>query len=192
MQAMEENTPRLIILAAPSGAGKTTLCEKVLQKYPQVALSVSTTTRAKRDYENDAEHYYFVSNAVFDAKIQKGAFAEWAEVHGNRYGTDKEIIQQHLEQGRHVLFDIDVKGAMNLRRRYGKRALLVFVRPPSMEELRLRLEKRAGDSHSAIRTRLKNALNEIGWASRFDHQIVNDDLDQAFIELESILKRECL
>ncbi len=183
---------RLIIIAAPSGAGKTTLCERLVQEFPQIQLSISTTTRPIRPYETEGVHYHFVDNAVFDRKIQKGDFAEWAKVHGNRYGSDKKVIEKALESGKHVLFDIDVQGAMNLRAQYPNRTLLVFIEPPSLEILEERLRNRKGDSPQSIETRLKNAYNELQWSRKFDYQIVNDDLEKAYRRLREIVESECL
>jgi guanylate kinase len=184
--------PRLIVLSAPSGAGKSTLCERLIRDYPQIALSISTTTRPKREYEQDGVHYHFVTREAFDQQVADGAFAEWAEVHNNRYGTALSTIDNFLKKGKHVLFDIDVQGAMNLRKRYGARTLLVFVHPPSMEELKQRLMKRKSESTQTIETRLRNAENEVRWSGKFDHQITNDHLDRAYQELTQIIQKECL
>lgn len=190
-KARTETHPRLIVLSAPSGAGKSTLCERLIKQFPKIALSISTTTRKRREYEKNGVHYHFVSPEDFEKKIQKGDFAEWAEVHGNRYGTAVSTIEGFLDQGRHVLFDIDVQGAMNLKKRYGERTLLIFILPPSMEELKTRLTKRNETSQS-IETRLKNAYNEVRWSAKFDHQITNDDLERAYEELKQIIQKECL
>lgn len=184
--------PRLIVLSAPSGAGKSTICQRLVAEFPQIQLSISTTTRPRRPAETDGVHYHFVSQQTFEQKIAKNDFAEWAEVHGNRYGTAVATIEDFLKQGKHVLFDIDVQGAMNLRKRYGKRTLLVFILPPSMEELRSRLEGRKSDAPAVIEKRMKNAYNEVGWSEKFDHQITNDNLERAYAELVQILRKECL
>ncbi|MBY0369617.1 guanylate kinase [bacterium] len=184
--------PRLLIIAAPSGAGKTTLCERLVRENPKIQLSISTTTRAQRPYEQPGVHYHFVSPEAFQKKIDAGDFAEWAEVHGRRYGTDRKVIDQALTAGKHVLFDIDVQGAMNLRKLYGNRTVLVFINPPSLEILEERLRNRKGDSAASIETRLRNAYNELAWKDKFDHQIVNDDLERAYSDLLRIVKKECL
>jgi guanylate kinase len=183
---------RLIVLSAPSGAGKSTICQRLIAEFPQIRLSISTTTRPQRPAETDGVHYHFVSPEIFEQKILHNDFAEWAEVHGNRYGTAVATIEGFLKQGKHVLFDIDVQGAMNLRKRYGKRTLLVFILPPSMEELRSRLEGRKSDSPAVIEKRMKNAYSELGWSQKFDYQITNDHLERAYAELVQILRKECL
>lgn len=187
----EKKQPRLIILAAPSAAGKTTLCEKLLRDFSNIQLSISTTTRPIRPMEKDGVHYFFVTPPVFQQKIQSGEFAEYATVHDNLYGTSKRTIEGFLAHGRHVLFDIDVQGAMNLKRQYPEQALLIFVHPPSMEELEKRLRARKGDSPEAIEKRLRNAYSELAWSQKFDYQIVNDDLDRAYQELKEVIQREC-
>lgn len=183
---------RLIIISAPSGAGKTTLCDMLLKDFPQIMLSISATTRPKRPYEADSVHYFFLKAEDFQRKIDNHQFAEWAKVHGHLYGTPKTAIDQWLQQGRHVLFDIDVQGAMSLLKSYGEKVLLVFIKPPSMEVLQKRLIDRKGDSAPSIEKRLENAYNEIEWSKSFDYQITNDHLDKAYQELKEIIKKECL
>jgi guanylate kinase len=185
--------PRLIVISAPSGAGKTTLCERLMAEFgDRITLSISTTTRAIRPYEQEGVHYFFVTPEEFRAKIDRGEFAEWAEVHKNLYGTARKTIENCLTAGKHVLFDIDVQGAMSLRSQYGERVLLIFIHPPSLEVLQERLSKRKDGSSTSIETRLRNAYNELEWSRKFDHQITNDDLERAYRELKEIVKRECL
>ncbi len=184
--------PRLLIVSAPSGAGKTTLCERVIKEHPRVALSVSTTTRPIRPYEKEGVHYHFVERSVFEQKVARGDFAEWAEVHGKLYGSDRSVIDRALSEGKHLLFDIDVQGALALRKLYGARTLLIFIEPPSFETLAGRLRARKSDSPEVIEMRLKNAYDELQWSRNFDYQIVNDDLENAYQELRAIIERECL
>lgn len=184
--------PRLIVISAPSGAGKTTLCEMLLKEYPQIALSISATTRKARPFEKDGLHYFFVDEAEFQRKVERGEFAEWAEVHGRRYGTLKTTIERHLAEGKHILFDIDVQGAMSLKTLYPERALLIFIHPPSLETLKERLVQRKGDSAGSIETRLQNAYAELGWSKKFDYEITNDELQVAYSMLRTIVARECL
>lgn len=183
--------PRLIIISAPSGAGKTTLCELLLRDFPQIQQSISTTTRPQRTHETHGQHYFFISQKEFESKRNQNEFAEWAEVHGNLYGTSKKTIESLLAQGKHVLFAIDVQGALALKNLYPERALLVFIHPPSMEELHSRLMKRQGDTAEAIEKRLKNAYTEVSWSQKFDYQIINDQLDKAYSQLKSIIQKEC-
>lgn len=183
--------PRLIVISAPSGGGKTTLCRMLLEKFPTIVRSVSTTTRPKRPKEVDGVSYHFVTPTRFQEKIDAGDFAEWAEVHGNRYGISKKTIDDALAKGKHVLFDIDYQGALSLRKAYGERTLLLFILPPDMETLEKRLRERGSDPTHSIETRLQNAYNELGWSEKFDHRLVNDDLNQTFQELSRIVQKEC-
>ena len=183
--------PRLIILAAPSGGGKTTLCEMLIKEFPQIGLSLSTTTRPRRPTEEEGVHYHFVDEVQFTKMIEASDFAEWAKVHNNLYGTPRSEIEKGLKAGKNILFDIDVQGAMSLRKLYGSQALLLFVLPPSMEVLEARLRARKGDSAQAIETRLQNAYNELEWSKSFDHRIVNDELSRAYRELKEIVTKEC-
>lgn len=183
--------PKLIVLSAPSGAGKTTLCELLLKEFSTIALSISTTTRTRRDYEKEGIHYFFVSPETFQKKIDAGEFAEWAQVHSNRYGTSKAMIGGLFAQGKHVLFDIDVQGAMSLKKLYPDRCVLIFIHPPSMQILEERLRARASDSAASIEKRLQNAYNEVAWSQSFQYEIVNDDLQKAYKTLREIVKKEC-
>ncbi|MEZ4750557.1 MAG: guanylate kinase [Bdellovibrionota bacterium] len=183
--------PRLIVISAPSGAGKTTLCKMLLQEFPQITLSISATTRPQRPKEVNGSDYLFLSEAQFEGMRAQGEFAEWARVHKNLYGTPKKNIDEALSAGKHVLFDIDIQGAESLRKLYPNRVLLVFIHPPSMGELAKRLKDRSSDSSEAIETRLQNAYDEVEWSRSFDYQITNDDLDRAYQELKRIFLKEC-
>ncbi len=182
---------RLIILAAPSGGGKTTLCELLLKEFPSISLSVSTTTRPKRPNEVDGTHYHFVSEAEFERKIDLHDFAEWAFVHQNRYGTSLSTIQEQFKLGHHILFDIDVQGAKSLKQLYPEQSLLIFILPPSLEELERRLRARRGDSEEAIQKRLDNARVEISQCDWFDYQITNENLQTTYAELKEVVRKEC-
>lgn len=184
--------PRLVVISAPSGAGKTTLSSMLLKEFPQLKRSVSTTTRPIRPNEIEGTHYHFVDDLTFQDKIHKNQFAEWALVHGKRYGTTRATVESLLNQGYHPVFDIDVQGAMNLKALYGDRVLLIFIHPPSMEALKERLIQRKGDSAESIENRLKNAYIEIQWSQKYDYQIINDNLETAFQKLKKIIQQECL
>lgn len=183
-----QHTPRLIVLSAPSGAGKTTLCQRLLAQHPdQLILSVSTTTRLPRGTEREGVEYFFVTPGEFQARIKKGEFAEWAEVHGNRYGTSKSFLQSAFDQGKSVLLDIDVQGAESLRKAYPDQSILFFISPPSLQELEFRLRARGTDTEESIQMRMANARAEMERLSLFDHVITNDDLERAYEELTRLL-----
>lgn len=145
-----------------------------------------------RPNERPGIDYYFVTSEEFERKLERGDFVEWAEVHGNRYGTEKAVVDKALRKNSHLLFSIDVQGAMNLKKLYGDRVLLIFIHPPSMEELKKRLLARNEDSSSTIERRLQHAYNELAWSKRFAHQITNDNLNRAYEELRDLVVKECL
>lgn len=178
---------RLIIIAAPSGTGKTTVIRRFLGSHPQMTHSVSCTTRPIRPGEVDGRDYHFWDDAAFRAGIDGGRFAEWAEVHDHFYGTPREPLERWLAEGRDVLLDVDVVGSLNLKREFGERAIAIFLVPPSMEELKRRLSLRGTDSPEVQALRLKNAIAEMDRRDDFDHQVVNDDLDRACEEIEGII-----
>jgi guanylate kinase len=182
----------VLILASPSGAGKSTLSRLLIQKEPQIGLSISVTTRAKRPSEVDGIHYHFVSESRFKSMRDSGELLEWAEVHGNFYGTPREPVEKALAEGRDMLFDIDWQGTVQVKDKMGDDVVAVFVLPPSMAELEQRLHRRAEDAADVIARRLKNARDEIAEWQRFDYVIVNDDLDRAFRDIEAILHAERL
>ena len=176
---------RIFIVSAPSGAGKTTLCHAVLKRFPEMVYSISATTRAPRENEKDGVDYYFLSVDAFKKKIDQDALAEWAEVHGNFYGTLRETIEKNIFQGKDVLLDVDVKGAAQIQTRYDD-CVLIFIMPPSLSVLRERLGVRATDSSTDIEKRMKNAEEEMAMRNMYHHVIVNDRLETArnmFIEL---------
>ena len=184
--------PLFIILSAPSGAGKSTLVDLILQEYPDIGYSVSCTTREPRIGEEDGIDYHFLSRERFETLLAENAFLEHAEVHGNYYGTLKAPIEEILEEGNSVILDIDVAGAAKVRSYVASlppdapmRAgyMDVFIMPPSMEELRERLEKRGTDSQETIEKRLKNADGEMARAGEYMYRIVNDELDTAYRRL---------
>lgn len=181
---------KMIIFSAPSGAGKTTLVRHLLeQEELELAFSISATSRAARGAEVDGKDYYFLSNDDFNTKIEKGAFLEWEEVYaGTKYGTLRSEIERLWDLGKNVIFDIDVVGGLNLKSLYGDRALAVFVMPPDEVELEKRLRGRGTDSEDKIRQRMAKARKEIGRSDRFDHIILNRDLDKAKTEAKSLVK----
>ena len=180
----------LLIISSPSGAGKTTLCGRLRQEFPQLAFSVSHTTRRPRAGEQDGREYHFLDVARFRTMVGAGAFAEWAEVHGNYYGTsfrEIELARDHKAQG--VLFDIDYQGARQIRAKVPE-AITVFILPPSMEELERRLRSRASDDEGTVQRRLSKAKLEIENYGLFDYLVVNDDLERAYDRLRSVVLGE--
>jgi guanylate kinase len=182
----------MLILSSPSGAGKSTLTRAMLEKIPGLTLSISVTTRPRRGSEIDGVHYRFISRRDFDVMAQRGDMLEWAEVHGNCYGTPRQPVEEALARGEDVLFDIDWQGAAQVRASVAEDVVSVFVLPPSAGELRARLERRAEDAPEVIARRLRNAAVEIGHWAEYDYVVVNDDLDHCFNEIRSILEAERL
>jgi guanylate kinase len=182
----------MLVVSSPSGAGKTTLTRNLLEQEENVSLSVSVTTRARRASEIDGVHYHFISKRQFEVLRDTGGLLEWAEVHGNLYGTPKEAVETALSEGRDVLFDIDWQGTLQLYEKMRKDVVSVFVLPPSAEELKARLERRAEDNAEVIARRLRNAADEIPHWNEYDYVLVNRDLDKSFARLRSILTAERL
>lgn len=177
------------VISAPSGAGKTSLCKEIIDIFPELRQSVSYTTRPARAGEVHGIDYYFVSPETFDRMIADGAFAEWAEVHGNRYGTAIETLQTSRAMGNDLLLDIDCQGARQIKEKYGE-GVFIFILPPSIDELKRRLLGRNTDSPETIEQRIRNAEGEIREASWYDYLIVNDDFQKALVELKSIILAE--
>ncbi len=175
---------RLIVFTGPSGVGKGTLLQQLLRRHPDLHLSISATTRAPRQGETDGVHYYFLSRKQFEQWVEQGEFLEWAEFAGNCYGTPRRPLVEQVEQGRTAILEIELEGARQVRRTYPE-ARQIFVLPPSIEELERRIRDRGTDSEEAIGKRLTRAREEIAAAGEFDVQIVNDDLDQALMDLEA-------
>ncbi len=182
----------LFVLSAPSGAGKTTIAHAVMAALPELRFSISATTRTRRPREVDGRDYFFLDREEFERRIASGDLVEWEEVFGNLYGTLASEVDRALVQGEHMLFDVDVKGALSLKSRYGDRAVLIFIHPPSMDVLRQRLEHRGTDSEAVILRRLDRAAWEIAQADRFDHQVINDDLHRSIPAVISIVERHSL
>ncbi|WP_349369756.1 guanylate kinase [Salinarimonas sp.] len=180
----------MLIIASPSGAGKSTLARLLLQTDKDITMSVSVTTRQRRASEVDGVHYRFITVRDFELMRERGELLEHAEVHGNFYGTPRAPVEQALEDGRDVLFDIDVQGTLQLYETMRPDVASVFILPPSIAELEKRLARRAEDDHATIRRRLKTALGEIARWRDYDYVLVNDDLERTFHDLEAILKAE--
>jgi len=190
---MKRRKGSLFVISAPSGAGKTTLCKKLCESEPLIRHSVSYTTRAPRPGEINDVHYTFVDKGAFQAMIADGEFVEWAEVHGNYYGTSKKRIEELADAGMDVVLDIDVQGARRLKRDLSSAwggCVCIFILPPSMEVLRKRLVERMSDPDEVIGIRLRNAIMEIREYKNYDYVIVNDIMEDAFKELMSIFVAE--
>jgi guanylate kinase len=179
----------LFVVSAPSGAGKTTLCREARLQLPDLAYSVSCTTRAPRPGEIDGTDFHFVGQAEFRALRDEGKLAEWAEVHGNLYGTRADVLHEALGTGRDILLDIDTQGAGQLRQRFPE-AVLVFIVAPSMAELEQRLRERRSDADSEIERRLRRAREEIALWRRYDYLVVNRELKEASEQLIAIIVAE--
>ena len=177
---------RLFILSAPSGAGKTTLCKAILKRFPELIYSISHTTRTPRKDEQNGVDYFFISKDEFEKNIHAGKWLEWANVHGNYYGTSLEFIERNLAEGRNILLDIDVAGTKQILSRLPQ-SITIFVLPPSISALRQRLETRGADSQETIAKRLKNAEDEIAQKNIYSHHIVNDSLAEAVDRLSDII-----
>lgn len=175
----------LFVVTGPSGSGKSTIVHHVLSDLRNVQFSVSHTTRPKRNSEEDGREYYFVSDKEFERMIARKRFVEWAVVHGHYYGTSKKEVEDKRER-KDVILDVDVQGAAQIRKKY-KKAVFVFVLPPRFQELKRRLEERGADSPAVIRQRLRDAKKEIREYVHFGYIVVNDRLDKAVLELESII-----
>ncbi|MEE8335103.1 MAG: guanylate kinase [Candidatus Neomarinimicrobiota bacterium] len=181
----------LIIISAPSGSGKTTVCRALQKRDPQVHFSVSFTTRAKRSNEIEGVDYYFIENDEFKIRIENNEFAEWEKIHGNfYYGTLANTLIRTIAEKKILLLELDVKGAMSIKKLYPDNTLTIFVVPPSMEELRTRLRNRGADSEERIAKRLARLIDEMDYKKYFDHSVVNLKVDDAVAEIFEILTKE--
>lgn len=186
------NTGKLIIFSAPSGSGKSTLVNYLMEQHPefQLAFSISCTSRAPRGKEQNGVEYFFLSPEEFKKKIANDEFLEYEEVYEDRfYGTLKSQVEAQSQAGQNVVFDVDVKGGVNIKRHYGSRALSVFIQPPSVEELRNRLVGRATDAPEVIEQRLNRAEYELSFADKFDRIVINDDLEKAKVDVYNVIKQ---
>lgn len=181
----------LFVVAAPSGAGKSSLVKALKAQDDQIQPSVSHTTRPARGQEQDGREYFFVSDATFDQMVLDNQFVEWAHVHGRRYGTSREAIESRISAGGDVVLEIDFQGALQIKRLFAN-AVLVFILPPSWEELRARLERRGEDSAEVIALRLENAATEMAQAQEFDFVIINELFETALNDLKAIVHAQRL
>jgi guanylate kinase len=177
----------LYVIAAPSGAGKSSLVKALMAQDPQLELSVSHTTRAPRGQEQHGREYFFVPHDVFDRMVADNAFVEWAHVHSNRYGTSRQAIQDKISSGADIILEIDFQGALQIKQLFPQ-AVTVFILPPSWPELEARLRRRGEDSEEVIALRLKNAATEMAQAKNFDFVIINDSFERALGDLQAIVR----
>ncbi|MDX2083068.1 MAG: guanylate kinase [Rickettsiales bacterium] len=181
--------PFLIIISSPSGAGKSTLCRMIIQNDPLIKLSISVTTRQKRPQEIEGQHYHFIDKNRFEKMMQENQLLEHAEVFGNQYGTPKKLVDDELRNGSCVLFDIDWQGARQIKQSFDRDAVVsIFVLPPSLQELERRLRGRAQDQEIIVQNRMKKARDEISHFSEYDFILINDDLNNTYNKLRSIIE----
>ena len=179
----------LLVISGPSGTGKGTLIERLMKEDPTLVFSVSATTRAPRPGEIDGVHYHFVTNERYDELVAENAFVEYANVHGNRYGTLRSEVYERLERGENVVLDIDVQGALNVIASE-KEKVSIFILPPSMQELRSRLTGRGTESAEDVERRLHNAVWEISQKDKYEYKVINDDLESCLRTLQAIIQAE--
>ncbi len=182
----------MLVISSPSGAGKSTIARTLMDRDQHISLSVSVTTRPRRQSEIEGVHYHFVSQREFERLRDSDSLLEWAEVHGNYYGTPREAVETAMGEGRDMLFDIDCQGAQQLQEKMSADVVSIFILPPTMAELQSRLHRRAEDTEEVIQTRLNNSRAEIAHWREYDYVIVNDDLNSAFDAVQSIVKAERL
>lgn len=180
---------RMIVICAPSGTGKSTLLNRLKNEYPDLEWSVSCTTRPARAGEVNGKDYHFIEVADFLSQIEENSFIEWAKVHSNYYGTSKRFVDEGLKQGRKMLFDLDVQGADAMKKIYGREAHVIFIEPPSVEELEKRLRVRNTDTDKVILERIENARKELKRKHDYDYLIMNDDVEGAYTKLKAIVER---
>jgi len=184
-------TPFLVVISGPSGVGKSTVVDRVLKHVPNFVSSVSVTTRSPRGAERDGVDYFFVTPDEFERRREAGELLEWAEVHGNLYGTPAAFVAQKLSQGVNVILEIDVQGGMSVKDRYPE-AVLIFLLPPDLQTLKGRLDGRATDGEAIIRRRLENAKRELEYFNRYDYVVINDDVDRCAEDCLAIIRAESL
>ncbi|HVO75703.1 MAG TPA: guanylate kinase [Ignavibacteriaceae bacterium] len=177
----------IIVISAPSGTGKTTIIKNILKDFPSLVFSVSATTRRKRDNEADGIDYFFLSDEEFKKKIDRNEFIEWEEVYGYRYGTLKSFIEENISKGKPVILELEVKGALSIKKIY-KDAFLIFISPPNFEELVNRLKKRQTESYEELNKRIERAKMELSMMNKFDYFVENKDLSKAVSEVKSLIK----
>jgi len=182
---MTKEQGKVIVIVAPSGTGKSTLISRIKKCFPEIRESISFTTRARRPAEIDGEHYHFITESEFKQKIQAEEFLEWAMVHGDYKGTSKDFVKSQIQTGSSILFDLDVQGADAIKNYFGNLAQVIFICPPSFEELEKRLRERKTESEEKIKIRLANAKRELARKEDYDYLVINDEIEKAFLDLKN-------
>lgn len=188
MTDIDKKIGLLVVISGPSGAGKGTICKELIES-GEFWLSVSATTRSPRNGEEEGKNYYFLEKANFLSKIKQGDFLEYAEVYGNYYGTPKSKVIEKLEEGKDVILEIDIQGALKVKETYPK-GVFIFILPPSMEELKNRIIKRGSETPESLMTRFKSAYKEINYVSKYNYAVVNDKIEEAVNKIKSIIIAE--
>lgn len=179
----------LLVISGPSGVGKGTITQQLMEKYPDLSFSLSMTTRQPREGEKEGVNYYFTDVETFEKMISENKFIEYAKVHGNYYGTPRDMVEQSLRKGQSILLDIDIQGALQVKKRYPK-GIYIFILPPSMRELKNRLLKRGSETQKTFQMRYDNAFKELDLVVAYDYYIINDELEKAVDTLDIILRAE--
>jgi len=187
MNSSSRLRPPLIVVAGPSGCGKTTIARELMRRHPEFLFSVSATTRKRRDTETDGQDYFFISREAFEEKIGHDELVEWEQIYGDYYGTLKSEVDRALASMTPMMFDVDVKGALSIRKRYPRHSLLMFIKPPSLEVLTERLRNRKTETPETFARRMERVTMELGLAPQFDRSVVNDVLDRAFADADAIV-----
>src|SRR5512143_154102 len=180
--------PKLIVISAPSGSGKTTIAREILKLHPELVFSISATTRPIRQGEAEGRDYFFLTREEFERRIRLQELVEWEEIYGDYYGSLKAEVDRALAAGRSMVFDVDVKGALSIKRKYPAESLLIFIKPPSVEVLERRLRERRTEDPGAVRKRMERVAMELAQAPAFDAVVVNDRLEQAVADVDRIVR----
>ncbi len=181
--------PKLFVVSGPSGCGKTTIAGEILRRHPDITFSVSATTRPKRQGEVDGKDYFFITKKEFEEKIHRGGLVEWENIYGEYYGTLKSEVDRAAKSGHPIIFDVDVKGALSIKSRYGDRAVIIFIKPPSIETLLDRLRNRRTETPAELAKRSERFKMELERSNDFDYCVVNDILETAITDVDNIIRK---
>lgn len=185
---MEINKGKIIVISAPSGTGKTTIVRRVLKEFPELVFSVSATTRKKREHEIEGVDYFFISEEEFKKKIQNNEFVEWELFYDYYYGTFRSFIDKHIDNGKPVILEVDVHGAVEIKRIFPE-AILIYIAPPSLDELIIRLKKRKTENEEELKKRIERAKMELSHKDKFDYFVINNDLNTAYYEIKVLIEK---